>query len=127
MSGRYTFFVAAGVPSVKLSICNIAVFGTRYIRATDPPSSITLDTCSKTLTVSHVYAEDVIADTLEINLKQKTGFELSWVNIINSSRSADVKINAIGVPPGTYSLVLESVDTISALSDLALKTDIVTI
>ena len=33
MAGRYTFFVATGVPSVKISICSIAVFGTRYIRA----------------------------------------------------------------------------------------------
>ena len=38
-----------------------------------------------------------------------------------------MKINAVGVPSGTYSLVLESVDTNSALPDLVLKTDIVTI
>ena len=69
MLGRYTFFVAAGVPSLQLSICNVAVFGTRYIRTTDPASSITLDACPKTLTVEHIHAEDVIADTLAINLK----------------------------------------------------------
>jgi len=69
MSGQYTFFVAAGVPSVQLSICNVAVFGTRYIRAKDPPSKITVDKCSKTLIVDHVYAEVVIAETLAIRLK----------------------------------------------------------
>ena len=69
MSGRYTFFVASGVPSKQLSICNVAVFGTRYIRTIDPPSSITIDACPKTFTVEHIHAEDVIADTLAISLK----------------------------------------------------------
>ena len=110
MSGRYTFFVATGLPATRISICTVAVFGTRYIRATDPPSSITLEASSKTLSVQHVHAEDVIGDKLNINLKQKNGSELSWVSIINSSTDAYVTINAKGVPAGVYTLVLESVD-----------------
>ena len=69
MSGQFTFFVATGVPSVEVSICSVGVFGTRYIRASDPPSFITLDACTKILTVDHVHAEDAIGDTLAINLK----------------------------------------------------------
>ena len=102
MSGRYTFFVAAGVPSKQLSICNVAVFGTRYIRASDPPSSITLDVSPKVLIMNHVYAEDVISDVLAINLRQKPGSELSWVSIDNFPTSAIVTFNVEGVPAGEY-------------------------
>ena len=68
MSGQFTFFVATGVPSVEVSICSVGVFGTRYVRASDPPSSITLNSCP-TFSVDHVHADDVISDILAINLK----------------------------------------------------------
>ena len=127
MAGQFTFFVASGVPTKEVSICSVGVFGTRYIRAFDPPSSITLDASQKVLTVNHVYAEDDISDILAINLRQKPSAELSWVTIFNSLTSADVTINAKGVPTGEYSLVLESVDTNSSLPTLVLKTDRVSI
>ena len=68
MAGRYTFFVGTGLPTKEVSICSVGVFGTRYIRASDPPSSITLDASPKVLTVNHVYAEDDISDVLAIKL-----------------------------------------------------------
>jgi len=43
MIGQFTFFVAAKVPTKELSLCSVGVFGSRYLRAIDPPSSITLD------------------------------------------------------------------------------------
>ena len=127
MSGRYTFFVATGVPTYYISICTVAVFGTSYIRSTDPPSSITLDECPKVLTVDHVRAKHVISDILAINLQQKPGAELSWVSIVNYSSDAVMTIMAKDVPAGVYSLVLESVDKNSSLPTLVLKTDTVTI
>ena len=32
MPGRYTFFVASGVPSFNVFICSLGVMGTRYLR-----------------------------------------------------------------------------------------------
>ena len=60
--------------------------------------------------MDHVKAKDVIADTLLIKLRQKTGSELSFVTITNTGINAAVNINVKGVPPGSYSLVLESID-----------------
>lgn len=74
-----------------------------------------------------MHAEDEIADILAINLRQKPGFELPWASVINLFDSATVNINLLGVLPGQYSLVLESVDTNSSLPDLVLRTDTVTI
>ena len=42
MEGQYTFFVATVVPSIDISICAIAVFGTRYVRDVQLTSSIML-------------------------------------------------------------------------------------
>ena len=40
MPGRYTFFVAAGVPTSDVSICAVAVMGTRYLRVEPVVDSI---------------------------------------------------------------------------------------
>ena len=74
-----------------------------------------------------MHAEDEISDILAINLRQKPGFELPWTSIINLSYSATVNIDPLGVLPGDYSLVLESLDTNSSIPDLVLRTDTVTI
>ena len=126
MSGRYTFFVAAKVPKVELSLCSVGVFGNRYTRPTDPQSSITLDSCLKSFSLDHVHEEIASGVQLAINLRQKTGSELKFVSITNSSTSATVTIDAKGIPSIPYSLVLESVDKNSSLPDLTLKTDTIT-
>ena len=72
MPGRYTFFVATGIPTVQLSICSIAVFGTRYIRAQTLTDYFVIQAGTQAvLNVPDVYAEDVIADTLTIDIVQK--------------------------------------------------------
>ena len=63
MSGRYTFFVATSVASIEVSICTIAVFGTRYIRIESLVDSIEIKASSQfVLTVPHIYSEEMIAD-----------------------------------------------------------------
>ena len=42
MSGQFTFFVASKVPTGSISICTLAVFGTRYIRNKPLESTIKL-------------------------------------------------------------------------------------
>lgn len=40
MQGRYVTFVAHGIPSLKISICNVAVFGTIYSRNVSPETIV---------------------------------------------------------------------------------------
>ena len=128
MSGRYTFFVSTIVPSVEVSICTVAVFGTSYIRIETLTDTIVIQAGDQSvLSVPHVFAEDVIGDQLAIELRQKAGSEIPFVSFINFASSTDVVIDATGVLPGEYTLVLESFDTNSDLQELTLKTDIITI
>ena len=69
MIGQFTFFVATKVPKTELSLCSVCVFGTRYLRAIDPPSSITLDKSPYTLSVDHIYEDISSGVTLAINLR----------------------------------------------------------
>ena len=63
MAGRYKFFIATVVPTAQISICSVAVFGTRYIRDTPLTSTIVIKAGDQlVLSVEHVYAENVIAD-----------------------------------------------------------------
>ena len=69
----------------------------------------------------------MIADTLNIDLNQKSGSELSFVTLINDLSSADVTIDASSLSDNAtpYQMVLESRDTNSELPALVLKTDTV--
>ena len=128
MSGRYTFFVATSVPSDKVSICTIAVFGTRYIRFESLVDTLKIQANDQSvLSVPHVYSEEKIGNQLAIDLRQQADSELPFVSFINRASSTDVVIDTTGVLPGEYTLVLESYDANSDLPELTLKTDIVTI
>ena len=114
------------MPSIDISICAVAVFGTRYIRDEPLKNTIEIQTNSSSiLSVLHVHAEDVIGNYLAIDLRQKAGLELSFVTLKNGISSTDVAINTTGLIPGEYNLVLESFD--SAFKTLALKTDTIKI
>jgi hypothetical protein len=84
MSGQFTFYISTVVPSVEISVCAIAVFGTRYIR--DEPLKSTLKIKSgdqSVFSVPHIHSEDVIGNQLNVELRQKPGSELSFVNFRN--------------------------------------------
>ena len=40
MAGQYVTFVAHGVPSEALSVCNLGVFGNSLVRDTPPESKV---------------------------------------------------------------------------------------
>ena len=40
LPGQYTFFVATKVPSVSVTVCSVAVMGTRYVRDDPVPELI---------------------------------------------------------------------------------------
>ena len=74
MSGQFTFYVATVVPTFEISICSVAVFGTRYIRDEPLQSTIEIEANrSVVFSVPHVHAEDVIGNHLAIDLRQKAG------------------------------------------------------
>ena len=129
MSGQFTFFFATKVPAKELSLCSVGVFGTSYIRKEPIKSSFEIKTKSKSIiNVPHVFEEDAIVNQLKVNLRQKAGYNLPFVTLINGADSTDVVINATNVNPGRYILVLESFDlNNSTLPNLTLKTDTITI
>ena len=72
LPGRFTFYRATGIPTNTISVCSIAVTGTRYIR----DSTFVLETSQNiythtltTIIVPHVYSELTIGNVLAIKLR----------------------------------------------------------
>ena len=82
------------------------------------------------MTIDHIkpHPDLEITNVLDINLRQKPGFELSWVTIINDAAVAKVRFD-LNSPLGNHNLVLESIDLNSALAPnySVLKTDEITL
>ena len=78
-----------------------------------------------------VHAEDDIGNVISILLFQKIGAELPFVSLSSYSFLVNVLINAIGVLPGEYNLLLESFDRSyydsNATENLVLNTDTIKI
>ena len=74
-----------------------------------------------------VHAEDEIGKEISILLLPKKGTELPFVTISSYSFPVNVLINAIGVLPGEYNLVLESYDSNNATENFVLNTDMIKI
>ena len=97
--------------------------GTEYIRNEEIPTEIVLEQGSMTtIAVPHITSALTIGNILQINLRQKSGFELDFVSLSNTLGSTDVMIDGEIPTPGTYELVLESFDEASSVQS-ALKTD----
>ena len=85
LPGQYTFFVATQVPSSKVTICDIAVIGTRYIRVNEVPTSVQVQVDgTQTLYAEHVYSEETIGNTIAIDMRQRIGDELAFVTLTNN-------------------------------------------
>ena len=128
MLGEYTFAVANYVPSVSVSVCDLAVMGTAYIR--DEPLTDTAEVTigsTTSLTVPHVYAEDTIGNTLAIDLRLSATSELTSVTFVNGATSTDIIIDGADLSAGTsYTLELESFDTNGKVYS-TLKKDVITV
>ena len=128
MLGEYTFAVANYVPSVSVSVCDLAVMGTAYIR--DEPLTDTAEVTigsTTSLTVPHVYAEDTIGNTLAIDLRLSATSELTSVTFVNGATSTDIIIDGANLSAGTsYTLELESFDTNGKVYS-TLKKDVFTV
>jgi len=127
MEGRYTFFVASTLPTSSVTLCAIAVMGTRYLRVQSVVESLEMETgVFSYLTVPHIYSEEEIGNQLAVDLRQQGGAELEFVTFVNGVTSTEVIFDTTDVQIGVYYLVLESYDTSSNVKS-TLKTDTVTI
>ena len=108
-----------------VSICNLGIMGTKYVRNTPVPTEVTLIKGeTMTLPVEDIYAEIPIANTIVPRLRQATGFELDWVTI-NAPKTTsyhEILIDATFQQVGAYEILLESYDESSSVGS-TLKTD----
>jgi len=146
MEGRYMFIVAdlnhlanrvSGTSGLKgssggyeISLCHLAIFGTKYERKSPVPSLIEVFIgILYTLTVEKIQADTTlpIANTLDIRLKQKLGTEISWLTFTEEKLKTKVNFAAsASVPIVDVNIVLESYDFAGGVYS-ALKTDTITV
>ena len=136
MWGRYTTIVAdltnlAAEPLIEMSLCNVGIMGTKYIRNTPPPSNLEITKgAMQTLTVEKIIVKTgfEIGNTLSIKLRQKVGSELPWVTITPGTIDDQVDLNTAGISAGDFSLILESFDDDStATTKSVLDTLVITV
>ena len=124
--GRYVHIVAdySHLSAATVSICNLGIMGTRYVRDTPIPTDVTLNMSeTMTVTVENIYAEIPIANTLIPHVRQAAGLELDWVSISEPTMvGSEILIDATAQAAGEYKLVLESYDAASPVGS-ALQTD----
>ena len=110
--------------SYTMPICSLGIMGTEYVRNEAPPTDITLEQGSTTaLNIPHIYSALPIGNTLQINMRQQSGAELSFVSLSNLASLTKVKIDGSNLTNlGDYELVLESFDEANTVQS-TLKTD----
>ena len=90
--------------------------GTKYEHNEPPPTEITLEKGStKTFDISHITSTLTIGNTLQINIRQRSGFEHVFVSLFNNDDSTTVTIKGNGLSVGSYELELESFDEASSV------------
>ena len=85
--------------------------GTEYVRTEAPPTEIELKQGSTmTLNIQHIRSALTIGNTLQINMRQRSGTELNFISLTNNFSSTDLIIDGNSLTPGDYELFLESFD-----------------
>ena len=127
MLGTFTHVIAYYVPTVSVTLCDLAVIGTKYIREEALPASIEVQAGSfVVLIVPHVHAADTIGNVLDIDLRLGDDSKFTSVELSNGADATEVTIYATGVAPGEHTLKLESFDRNDEVFS-ALKIDTITI
>ena len=114
-----------------VTICSLGAFGTIYEHINPVTAFINLQQGHQAavLTIDHIMSRpDVkITNVLNINLRQKVGSGLPWVQISNDVVAATLSFDP-SPPLGNYELILESIDLNSPLTSPAvLKTNVITV
>ena len=123
LQGRYTHIVAdlahMATP-YTMGLCNLGIMGARYGRTGfSLPTSIEIQSGkSSQLVVPHIVSLVSIGTQLDINLRQATGDELSFVTFTEQSGETLIAIDTLNIPVGVYVLKLESFSTLQLKSTL---------
>ena len=130
LEGQYTTIVAdlteLSGQTYEMSICNLGVMGTEYVRENYVLTSISLGQAeTEVIAVENIYSKFTIGNTLDINLRQKAGTELFWVTLEQGNPTL-IKTVPAGVAPGDYTLILQSFDNNGSVKS-TLKEDVITI
>ena len=94
-----------------MELCSVGVMGTKYVR--DQTLSETIEIFKDKiheLTIPNIYSEISIGNLLDINLRQASGNELSFVTLSELNDYTLVIIDTNGLQDNEYKLVLESFD-----------------
>ena len=111
MLGTFTHVMAYSVPTISVTLCDLAVIGTKYIRDEALPASIEVQADSSVvLIVPHVYAADTIGNVLDIDLRLSGDSEFTSVEFTSEADATKVTIYATGIAPSELTLKLESFD-----------------
>ena len=125
LKGRYTSIVAdlkhmASQSTLDMSLCNVGIMGTKYTRSVEPASTITITKGQAVTIVVEDVAVDAnallqIGNTIDIELRQKVGNQLSWATVTQHGTEAQVLLDTSSVSAADYNLILESFDKNSSL------------
>ena len=134
LEGRYMSIVAdfTGVGNTwdtdyDIDLCHVAVMGTEYIRTGSLSSSVAMysDEASITWTLNAITSKYTIGNTLNIELRQKAGYDASFVTITQGNPHTIVVAPTVTDTFHGY-LYFESTDIDSnAATAAVLKTDLV--
>ena len=108
----------------EMSICTLGIYGTRYARDQNIPSSVQITKGdSMVLTVPKIYSTESIGTQLLINLRSSQSF----VTFTENEFSKDVYIDTTELEGGSeIDLILESFNSLS-IAQSTLKSDTVTV
>ena len=77
LEGRYMYIIADLshlVGSYTMSLCSLGIMGTEYVHSKPPPTDITITKGSTTtIDVPHITSALTIGNTLQMNMRQRTG------------------------------------------------------
>ena len=90
LEGRYMHIVAdlnhlAG-SAYSMELCSVGIMGTRYVRDYPVPETIEIlrdSQSTKAINIHHITSAIPIGNTLQINMRQRSGSELDFVVLIN--------------------------------------------
>ena len=90
--------------------------GTEYVHSKPPLTEITITKGSTTtINIPHITSALTIGNTLQINMRQRTGTELNFVSLKNGGSSTEVIIDGNDLTSGDYELILESYDVANSV------------
>ena len=119
------------IGAYEMTICQLGIFGTEYVRANSIPTQIKLlpyDTSSPVLQIDHITSSYTIGNTLNIKVRVRNGASFPWVAVscLALDSFCQVTFTNTGLVSGQQQIVLESYDDNGSVKS-SLKEDIVTV